>query len=300
MLPLVMAALTMILLLGFAAPASAAVHFVSVPAEFGDALDAYENDDIIRLMQNIYFDMNDGNIMIDKVVTFDVNGFILEVTGSDDYYLLKVDGESGGKLILDDSAGGAFNVIDLGSCGTSVLVTNGSEATVTNIIQKSSNNWTIQVLGGSILNVTGNVKCHNNGVKAVDGSAVTIDGTLWVDESLFTYISVGSTDMSKDEGVYDTSAGYIVYTDDVNTVCLRAICEIDTTPVTWYNDLADALSDVLDDETIKLLTNINYNTGILISDKSFTFDVNGFVLNVMCEDSEVTDGGALEVSDGQV
>ncbi|OQB51213.1 MAG: Endo-1,4-beta-xylanase A precursor [Firmicutes bacterium ADurb.Bin146] len=55
------------------------------------------------------------------------------------------------------------------------------------------------------------------------------------------------------------------------------ICEISSV---GYNSLADALAVIRTNETIKLLTNIDYNSGISFSDKNITFNLNGFTLNV--------------------
>jgi len=62
------------------------------------------------------------------------------------------------------------------------------------------------------------------------------------------------------------------------------VCEIvDTdgsTVLQQYTDLADALDDVSDGQTIRLLADIDYNSNILVDGISVTFDVTGYVLNV--------------------
>jgi len=62
------------------------------------------------------------------------------------------------------------------------------------------------------------------------------------------------------------------------------VCEIVDTDgiavVAQYNDLTDALAAVQDGQTIRLLADIDYGSGITIIGKSITFDVNGYVLNV--------------------
>ncbi|MDR2699851.1 MAG: InlB B-repeat-containing protein [Nitrososphaerota archaeon] len=64
-----------------------------------------------------------------------------------------------------------------------------------------------------------------------------------------------------------------------------SVCEIiDTDGVTRvgaYGSFADALAAVQDGQTIRLLCDIEYNAGIVITNKSVTFDVNGFILNVV-------------------
>ncbi len=62
------------------------------------------------------------------------------------------------------------------------------------------------------------------------------------------------------------------------------VCEISGTT---YATLGDALDDVQDGETIKLLEDIDYYGGIVIEDKSITFDLDGYTLNV---NNPLTDG----------
>ncbi|MDD3850913.1 MAG: GLUG motif-containing protein [Firmicutes bacterium] len=54
-----------------------------------------------------------------------------------------------------------------------------------------------------------------------------------------------------------------------------------------YATLGDALAAVEDGQTIKLLKDIDYYGGIVIEDKSVTFNLNGYTLNV---DNPLTDG----------
>jgi hypothetical protein len=56
-----------------------------------------------------------------------------------------------------------------------------------------------------------------------------------------------------------------------------------------YIDLAGALSDVENGQTIRLLADINSSSAINYAEKTVTFDVNGFVLNV---------GGGIYISSG--
>jgi hypothetical protein len=63
-----------------------------------------------------------------------------------------------------------------------------------------------------------------------------------------------------------------------------------------YLSLGDALYNARNNDTIRLLTNINYSQPIIISGISLNFDLNGYVLNV-----NTSLGDALTVSDaGQV
>ncbi|NLV34200.1 MAG: hypothetical protein GXY21_06665 [Clostridiaceae bacterium] len=56
------------------------------------------------------------------------------------------------------------------------------------------------------------------------------------------------------------------------------VCEINSIV---YDTFADALAAVSTDETIRLLSNINYNSGVSINDMNITFDLNGYTLNVI-------------------
>jgi len=79
------------------------------------------------------------------------------------------------------------------------------------------------------------------------------------------------------------------------------VCEIIRAGDTFaqYEDLGDALAAVQDGDTIKLLKKIDYERGISIEDIRVTFDVNGFILNVICSD-ETTERDALDVNRGEV
>ena len=70
------------------------------------------------------------------------------------------------------------------------------------------------------------------------------------------------------------------------------VCEIDAT---GYATFEDALASVQDGETIKLLTDIYYNDGIVISNMGITFDLNGYTLEVNNES-----GYGLTVTSGAV
>ena len=78
------------------------------------------------------------------------------------------------------------------------------------------------------------------------------------------------------------------------------VCEIigtdGVTIVESYDNFADALAAIQNGQTIRLLCDIEYNVGIKIINKSITFDVNGFRLNVIN-----SSGHGLEVgADGEL
>ncbi|MCL2631583.1 MAG: hypothetical protein FWD45_00600 [Coriobacteriia bacterium] len=80
------------------------------------------------------------------------------------------------------------------------------------------------------------------------------------------------------------------------------ICQIvgsDGIVVQGYDDFGDALDNVEDGQTIKLLTNITYYSGIVITGKSITFNVNGFTLRIESTNGTNSDHSiALEVGAG--
>ena len=315
-MPLLMAVLTMILILGFAAPASAADYDVSDSTEFGDALVAVSADDLtIKLLNDIDYS---GSVTIAYNITFELNGYNLTVTNASGTALII---NSGKELLIED--GGEFNLIGGGEYINTMTVNAGGKATVTNVNHTYAGNGTAVVINsGSDVTITGSIVAvckhgalnandstvfvggdvittntdgGNYGVVSGGGSVVYIDGALRVPAGV-TPIQVDNLKPEKNE--YDASGTYLRYTGDIypSYVYLLAVCEIVGSD--YYNDLADALDDVDDGETIKLLTNINYNTGIYIAGISITFDVNDFILNVTCLDDNVTgNGDALEVDD---
>lgn len=76
---------------------------------------------------------------------------------------------------------------------------------------------------------------------------------------------------------------------------LPPVCAIGATE---YSSLGDALAAVQDGQTIRLLANIDYNTGISVNGKAITFLLDGFTLNVNNQDTSVLNGAGLEVING--
>lgn len=74
------------------------------------------------------------------------------------------------------------------------------------------------------------------------------------------------------------------------------VCKIEDT---YYTKLSDALAIVIDGETITLLQDIEYASGISISGKDITFDLNGFDLNVNFT-ATIMGWNALFVDNGSV
>ena len=134
----------------------------------------------------------------------------------------------------------------------------------------------------------------------------TDNGTSWNDISgansntlILTNVTTGMSSYQ-----YHCVATNAVYSTGIESTAATltvgaAVCEIEGSA--QYTNLAGALAAVTDGQTIKLLQNIDYVTGILIENKSVTFNLNGFNLNVVCDNNDVTQNGdALEVNGGEV
>ena len=250
-------------------------------------LDAVHGDTIKLLADCTY----EGMMTIDSmVITFELNGYAITVNGPEGVSgpaLLVNDGQ----LILDDSAGGEFNVISFDLFG--VKVSNGT-ATVTNVTVTC---WfaALYVDEGSDLTVKGDVIiCLDRAqdsfsVAWVYGdSTVTIDGdVIGLDDSP-KYIILGHLETellrTKEYFVKSTKPGYVTYSNigGTNTAWLRDngpyACEI--VGVRGYSYLKEALMDAGGHDVIKLFRNIDLTVPLTVDGYDLTMDLNGFILNV--------------------
>jgi hypothetical protein len=125
---------------------------------------------------------------------------------------------------------------------------------------------------------------------------VTINGAFTAPAD--TYIMLEGAARTFADGVLGTApySGYLIYADASNAIRVKAdvtaVCMIGAT---LYADLGTALAAEGSAKTIKLLADIDYNTGIGISGSSLTFDLNGHTLNVTS-----STGHALSVTNGRV
>ncbi|MCL2141628.1 MAG: Ig-like domain-containing protein [Methanimicrococcus sp.] len=232
----------------FALPICEIVHADSTTtwySDIGTAFAAVVSGETIRLLDDINY--GSSIIVNNKIVTLETDGFTLEVLTSDLYGLYV----SHGKLYLDDSGGGEFNVTSADLYGVGAYASGSdSEVTVTNAAATNSDygyavyasdGGVINVLGGasatgdysravwangtgSTVNVIGDVSTTGtleSCVHAEDGGTVTIDGT----------ITAGGTYIGLESGtpIYKTAAeftnppvpaktGYRTYTDDGTNV----------------------------------------------------------------------------------
>ncbi len=179
----------------------------------------------------------------------------------------------------DSSATVVGDVIALGASGKGATV--GNMATVT---------------------IEGDVSAPDGtGAFLTGGSSITLEGN--VEANQFLMIQGVAFDPPDAEAT-TTREGYQTYTDgsSVAWVALPRVCSIDSRE---FTSLGDALSAATDGETITLLADIDRDRGISIADKSVTFSLGGFTLNVTNNAAsspipalEVGEGAALHVEGG--
>ncbi|MGI6538508.1 MAG: InlB B-repeat-containing protein [Caldicoprobacterales bacterium] len=198
-------------------PMAASIWDVSNAPELENALENFQDGDIIRLTSSIEYNKQ---IIIDgKTVTFDVGEHILTIRinePSASIYGLWV--KNDGHVLLNGT--GEFNVWLNGSnTSTGVRVETGSSAVVTNIdvlvltgssfgAYADGNNAVIHVLGD--IHVTGAGGC---GARTWGRGRITVEGTI----TASAYINIGTTYKGKDMGVEDPDKpGYLKYSTPPN------------------------------------------------------------------------------------
>ena len=144
-------------------------------ADLGDALAAVKNGQTIKLLQNINYNKNDGIVIYNKSITFDLNGFNLNVVADETALSVFNDGSE-----VKLTGKGEFNVTSNGRAG--VLAQYGGKATVTNITgstggASAGNNSSIAVLGNVTTTYDG-VTYYCSGVSAFDNASITVHGNV--------------------------------------------------------------------------------------------------------------------------
>ena len=204
---------------------------------------------------------------------------------------------SGGTVLANADNGHICYAICLGISGGTVKITGGTVSATGSLFNdnfaislkknglatylKGTCDGTFEVWGTGIivevelLDIPRSYEGTNNGLTRKAGSA----------------ISTVKWDVSGD--IVAISFNNKQYT--IEWTMYNSICEIidGKTLVGAYSNFADALAAVQDGQTIRLLSNIEYNTGIVITGKSITIDLNGFTLNVTN-----SSGHGLEVGAG--
>lgn len=159
-----------------------------------------------------------------------------------------------------------------------LTIDGGATATGVNGVGICANYGTAEV-GGNVSAAQG------TGALAASYGKITVDGVITADQ----YVKVENIIKNQtDFEAETTKAGYRTYKDSASivdsTVWVKSqaagnVCEI--VGGTQYPTLGEALAAVQDGQTIRLLDDINYEGGICFSEKDVTFDLNGYILNVV-------------------
>ena len=274
---------------------------------FADAILALADGSTVKLLTDVTYE---GVLQIkNKVVTFDLNGYTVTVNAPVSPNLPGLLVEDGKLLLTDGSmeGDGEFNVVSLADFGVKVL---RGEATVTNVTVDCLH-AALWAEDGSELIVKGDVtildkRMDNFSVAwAYVGSTVRVDGDVTGMDDDPKYIMLGVTSWDgwrvKMDFTKTTMPGYLTYADAIgNTVWLKDngpyVCEIDGAV---YSYLKGALFDVRDGDTIILLDDIEFKGQLVIVDKEITFDLNGFILNVVTTGTDIILVG-VDVKNGKL
>ena len=183
-------------------------------SSIGTAFAAVASGETVRLLANI---SNHPNVIqVNGIsVTLETNGFTLGVNTTDMYALNVI---SGGSLLLDDSGGGAFNVVttNTGASAAGVFVTGGGTATVTNATATGSSGSGAGISNGGSVTVTGNAQGVLYGVTVVNGGTLTVGGNVTADAGTGTGAVVSTSGTITVEGAI-TAADYISLDGTVTT-----------------------------------------------------------------------------------
>jgi len=289
--------------------------------DLADALAAVASGQTIKLLRDI--DYNTGIIIQSKTITFDVNGYILNVTSGADSALSVI----GGNVQLTDSSlaqTGQLNVTSTGGVFGSGVYANSGRVTVTNATGAYAG---VYATGNARVSVNGDASGNTMGVYANNHSIVEVQGNVLgtacgVEVTLYTatvvvegriivppsgdYVKIsGIATLLQSAGIPSVSRpGYLQYTNriaELSFVYVRdpdyvpdPVCEIVETGV-QYPLFFDAWCEVEDGQTLRLLDDIEYNDNLRNGNISFTIDVNGYTLLVA-----VATGDAIVISDGEM
>ena len=189
------------------------------------------------------------------------------------------------------------SVVWHGNNGYGIKADNGGSATVGGSICANGVGGVGVYSSRSTVQVAGNVSMPDDGtgLLLLGDATVTVDGTIRA--SADRYIGVEDVYLAKGEGVAGAGddAGYLVYTRYVSSAKARVkikVCQIGTTE---YVTLGDALAQVADGQTLRLLEDIDHSSSIVVDGKEIVFDLNGHTLNI-----GVSAGNALTVQNGGV
>ena len=196
---------------------------------------------------------------------------------------------SSGTLTIDNSQITA-KTMGVQVCSGSLNINAGSGITVTgDEVPKTENDGAIQDGAAiSIVNRTGykgldkievtggkfTAKTGNDAIKAYNWNNTNRTEDEWAEAG--TYIAVSGGTFSSAVKEEYCATGYIPTTNSDGTHGVKAGTYVAEVGSTKYESLADAFAAVRDNETVKLLANINLSKMLTISgSKAFTLDLNG-------------------------
>ena len=204
-------------------PGAAKLMIVQTGIEYNDladALAAAQSGDTIRLLQDI--DYTQGITISGISLTFDLNGFILDVTVDSGVALAVRDG--GELLLLGTESGGALNVTS--KSGYGVGVTGNSSATVTNATGSGVGYAAVYAGQSSAITVLGDAKnmvttVTSYGVLAFQDSVITVLGNVCGGSygvAVFTAtVSVSGNVFGNHCGVYTYNGGSVTIDGELTT-----------------------------------------------------------------------------------
>ena len=298
-----------------------------------DALFAAVDGDTIQLLTDI--DYNHGLSFVEKDITFDLNGYNLNVENSTG------NGLFANNSIVSITGGGEFNVSGTtrgvqALLGASVTVTSAhatspsgigvyavvaSQVTVeADVTATGEDGLGAYAESGSSISVGGNAIGHECGTvcygasslvnvsgdsiatgtdgigaAAGDGGEIIIDGEIQTND---IYVQINMTEMEiGDVTLPTTKAGYRTYSGGIptSTVWIKMQIVCEIDGGEQYENLPDALADAAYGDTLRLLDDILCNAGISIVGKTVTLDLNGHDLDI-----NEPSGTGLSVSNGGI
>lgn len=184
----------------------------------------------------------------------------------------------GSKVTVRGNATGQDNGVYATDSGTMVKV-NGNVTSTDGQIQGAAHaqNQAEVIVGG---NVSAN---SGYGARTSNSGVITVEGTV-TPKSSASYVLINNVRLEKDAGVSDPGkSGYLKYSGSGATgvVWVKDPLAAKVWEVSDDKGLENALGSFRDGDTIKLMTNINYNKGIAIDGKSFCLNLGNHTLDVV-------------------
>lgn len=187
--------------------------------------------------------------------------------------------------------------------GYGVHTNNSGVITVNRDVTASRGGALTEGTGGEIT-VKGDLSSYNHCAVITQNSSgnITVEGAIKPLGGA-NYVLINNVPIPKAEGASDPEkSGYLKYsgTGATGVVWVKQpaanVCEIAGGP--QYTSLADALEDVTNGKTIRLLQNINHKAAVEINAMGIIFDLNGFDLTI--DTSAINGSTALSVTGGGV